>query len=159
MRRFLEIQIIKFIDIKFRGHELTRLIENIFQAKGYMTYLSPPGPDGGVDILAGAGPFGFDKPRICIQVKSAEGQVDLDIYQRLVGTMQKYKAEQGILVSWGGFKRSVLSEEKDSFFTIRLWDKTRILEEVFDNYEKFPESFKAELPLQRLWTLVIEQED
>jgi restriction system protein len=152
-------QIIKYLNSNFKGHDLTRLVENIFQAKGYVTYRAPPGPDGGVDILAGAGPFGFDKPRICIQVKSGEGPVDVDITQRLLGTMQSYKAEQGILVSWGGFKKSAQAEEKNEFFTIRLWDKKRILEEIFSNYEKFTESFKAELPLQRLWTLVYEKDE
>ena len=32
--------------------------------------VAPPGPDGGVDIVAGSGPMGFDRPRICVQVKS-----------------------------------------------------------------------------------------
>ncbi|MHB9036592.1 MAG: hypothetical protein ACYC64_07985 [Armatimonadota bacterium] len=31
--------------------------------------MSPPGSDGGADILAGGGAMGFNPPRLCIQVK------------------------------------------------------------------------------------------
>ena len=58
-------QIVKHIGAKFRGHDLARLVDAILHAQGYVTKKSPPGPDGGVDILAAAGPLGFDKPRVC----------------------------------------------------------------------------------------------
>ena len=40
------------------------------------TKLSPPGPDGGIDIFAGRGPFGLDAPRLCVQVKSQNSPAD-----------------------------------------------------------------------------------
>ena len=49
-------QIARAIEAKFKGHDLTRLVETILQAQGYTTYRSPEGADGGADILAGAGP-------------------------------------------------------------------------------------------------------
>jgi restriction system protein len=71
--------------------------------------------------------------------------------------MKDFGAEQGLLVSWGGFKRSVLSEARRAFFEIRLWDAGNLVEEVQQHYDQFPEGLKAELPLKRIWTLV--QED
>ena len=41
-----------------------------------------------------------------------------------------------------------------SFFSIRLWDQDKIVEEIMENYEKFDDSIKAELPLKRIWTIV-----
>ena len=41
-------------------------------AEGYITEFSAPGPDGGVDILAGGGTLGFQEPRLCVQVKSSQ---------------------------------------------------------------------------------------
>jgi restriction system protein len=49
--------IFKRLAQKFRGHELARLIEAVIKAQGYVTSRSEPGPDGGVDILAGSGPL------------------------------------------------------------------------------------------------------
>ncbi|HXQ72769.1 MAG TPA: restriction endonuclease [Pyrinomonadaceae bacterium] len=46
-------QIAKLIASRFKGHNLTRLVEAILKAQGYTTYRSPEGADGGVDILAG----------------------------------------------------------------------------------------------------------
>lgn len=73
-------EIIKFIQAEFREHDLAYLVAAILMAQGYKTRVSPPGPDGGVDILAGSGPLGFDQPRLCVQVKSGaspEGQSTL----------------------------------------------------------------------------------
>ena len=76
-------QIRSLIDAKFKGHELTRLVTAILKAKGYQTYTSPPGPDGGVDIIAGGGAMGFDSPRLCVQVKSGNVPTNLKTLLRL----------------------------------------------------------------------------
>jgi restriction system protein len=57
-------QIREYLIRKFKSHDMARLVEAILQSQGYVTALSEPGPDGGVDILAGAGPMGFDSPRL-----------------------------------------------------------------------------------------------
>ena len=62
-------QIAQLIEARFKGHGLTRLVEAILKAQGYITYRSPEGADGGADILAGAGPLGFGAPRLCVEVK------------------------------------------------------------------------------------------
>jgi len=79
--------ILKKINQKFRGHELARLVEAVLKAQGYVTSRSEPGPDGGVDILAGSGPLGFDQPRICVQVKSSSSPIGVETLRALQGTM------------------------------------------------------------------------
>jgi restriction system protein len=150
-------QVLKYVDQKFKGHDLARLVEAVIQAQGYVTKSSPPGPDGGVDILAGAGPMGFDHPRICVQVKSASSPADVTTLRSLQGTMQTFKADQGLLVSWSGFRGKVEDESRLSFFSVRLWDSGTLLDEVLKYYDKFPDSLKAELPLKRIWSLVPEE--
>ena len=59
-----------YIGSQFHGHEFTRLVAAVLQGQGYAAEVAPPGPDGGVDIVAGSGPMGFDPPRICVQVKA-----------------------------------------------------------------------------------------
>ena len=147
-------QIIQFIQQKFAGHELANLVAEVLNAEGFLTRVSPPGRDGGVDILAGAGPMGFDSPRLCVQVKSGQSPIDVMVLRELQGILQTYQAEQGLLVSWGGFKTSVTKEAKQSFFNIRLWDSGQLLEAVLQNYDKLSDELQAELPLKHCWTLV-----
>lgn len=150
-------QITKYVGIKFKGHDLARLVDEILKAQGYVTKRSLPGPDGGVDILASAGALGFDEPRICVQVKSSTSPVDVRILRELQGVMSKVKAGSGLLVSWGGFTSSAKKEASDAFFSIRLWDQGDLLKEIFKDYERFGDELKAELPLKRMWGLVVEE--
>lgn len=150
-------EIVKYIEAKFKGHNLARLVEAILYAQGYVTRESGRGPDGGVDILAAAGPLGFDDPKICVQVKSSSSQVDVKILRELQGVMTNVRAKQGLLVAWGGFTSACLREAKDTFFSIRLWDQGQVLEEMFKYYDRFDDELKAELPLKKMWALVLEE--
>lgn len=149
-------QVTKYIGTRFKGHGLARLVEAILYAQGYVTRRSPPGPDGGVDILAAAGPLGFNKPWLCVQVKSSSSQVDVRVLREVQGVMSRVRAEQGLLVAWGGFNGACMKEASDAFFAIRLWDQGALLEEIFRYYERFDDALKAELPLKKIWALVIE---
>lgn len=151
-------QILQFVNRKFKGHELSRLVEAVLRAEGYVTRRSEPGPDGGVDILAGAGPMGFDSPRLCVEVKSAESPADVTVLRSLQGSMKTFGADQGLLVSWGGFNRAVVEESRRSFFTVRLWDSGDVIASVLRNYDALPPALQAELPLKKIWGLVLEEE-
>lgn len=150
-------QIVAHIQSHYPGHAMTRLVDAVLRADGWVTKVSPPGPDGGVDILAGRGTLGLDAPRLCVQVKSQNSPADVTIYRTLQGTMQSFKAEQGLLVCWGGYNKPVLSEAKQSHFTVRLWESRDLVEAILRNYELLPAEIQAELPLKRVWTLVPEE--
>jgi len=150
-------QLLEYIQRKYAGHRLADLVDAVLQAEGYLTRVSPPGPDGGVDILAGSGPMGFGEPKMCVQVKSSASPADVSILRGLQGILQNFRADQGLLVSWGGYKSSVVHEARQSFFSIRLWDSGDLLKAIFKNYDKFPDQLQAELPLKRIWALVLEE--
>lgn len=158
LEQFARDQIEKYISRKFKGHDLARLVNELLIAQGYSTQMSPPGPDGGVDILAGAGPLGFLPPKICIQVKSTTTPSDVRVLRELRGVMSKVNAEQGLLVSWGGFTGQALKEANDSFFSIRLWDSGQLIKAIYQHYENLSNDLKAELPLKKIWSLVLEED-
>lgn len=158
IERISRDQIAKFISQKFQGHELTALIDQILKAQGYATFQSPPGPDKGVDILAAPGSLGFGDPKLCVQVKSGDTPVDRPTLDQLVGTMRNFRAEHGLLVSWGGFKLSVMKEEASQFFQVRLWDQDAVIEELLRVYDKLDDELKAELPLKRVWAMTISED-
>lgn len=150
-------QIVAHIQSRFSGHGLARLVDAVLTAEGWVTKLSPPGADGGVDILAGRGSLGLEQPRLCAQVKSQASPVDVTVYRTLQGSMQSFKAEQGLLVAWGGFNRPVLAEAKQGYFAVRLWESRDLVEAIYRNYEHLPAEIQAELPLKRVWMLVQEE--
>ena len=152
-------QIAQRIGTYFKGHNLTRLVEALLKAQGYTTYRSPEGADGGADILAGSGPLGFGSPRLCIEVKSESSPIDRPTVDKLIGAVTKFGAEEGLFVSWSGFKSTVQKELAASFFRVRLWTRKELLEQLFANYEKLDDDIKAELPLKRIWTIAAQDED
>ena len=150
-------QLARMIMAKFKGHGLARLVGAILQAQGFEIHLSPPGPDGGVDILAASGSLGFGDLRIAVQVKSEDGAIDLAALKHLKGTMSDVKANRGMLVAWGGFKSSVEKERATSFFDVRLWNQNDIMEALLENYEKLDPEIRAELPLKQIWTVAAQE--
>ena len=137
--------------------DLTQLVDAVLQADGWETKISPPGADGGVDILAGRGSLGLDAPRLCVQVKSQNSPSDVTVYRTLQGTMQTFKAEQGLLVCWGGVNKVVLAESRQGHFMVRLWDSRDLVRAIYRTYERLPAEIQAELPLTRVWMLVAEE--
>lgn len=152
-------QIAQLISARFRGHNLTRLVEAILHAQGYTTYRSAEGADGGADILAGAGPLGFGSPRLCVEVKSEDSPIDRPTVDKLLGAVTKFGAQEGLFVSWGGFRANVRKELAASFFRVRLWSQKELLEALFANYDQLDEELKAELPLKRIWTVATQDDE
>ncbi|MFN7221884.1 MAG: restriction endonuclease [Burkholderiales bacterium] len=151
-------QLARMIKAKFKGHGLAQLVGAILKAQGFEIYISPPGPDGGVDILAGSGAFGFGEMRIAVQVKSEDGLIDLAALKQLKGTMADVKATRGMLVAWGGFKSSVERERATSFFDVRLWNQNDLIEALLGEYDNLDPEIRAELPLKRIWTVAAQDE-
>jgi restriction system protein len=152
-------QIARLIAARFKGHGLTRLVEAILRAQGYTTYRSAEGRDGGADILAGAGPLGFGVPRLCVEVKSQDTPVDRPTVDKLIGAVTKFGAQEGLFVSWSGFKTNVQRELAPSFFRVRLWTQKELLEALFAHYDHLDDDVKAELPLKRIWTVAAQDEE
>lgn len=138
---------------KTKGHGLAKIVDAILRAKGFTTYVSPAGPDKGVDILASAGTLGFGSPKICVQVKSTDAPVDRIVLDQLGGVMKNFGAEYGLLVSWSGFKSSVINETAKQFFEIRLWTHKEIIEEFLRYYDQMDDEIKELIPLKKIWVV------
>jgi restriction system protein len=86
---------------RFKGHEFARLVGELLKAEGFVCDVSPAGPDGGVDVLAGEGGMGFDGATMAVQVKSGSIVVDAPTLRELKGVMGNFGAKRGLLVSLG----------------------------------------------------------
>jgi len=154
---YISDQIAERIIRKFKGHKMEDLINSILKAKGFTTFRSPEGADNGVDILASAGTLGFGAPKICVQVKTNDNPIDRPTLDQLIGAMANFGADYGLLVSWNGFKSSVTKEVPKQFFKVRLWDSKKIIEEIFENYDRLSDDIKTEIPLKQLWMLNLDE--
>ena len=143
---------------KTKGHGLAKIVDAILRAKGFTTYVSPAGPDKGVDILASAGTLGFGSPKICVQVKSSDAPVDRIVLDQLGGVMKNFGAEYGLLVSWSGFKSSVINEIAKQFFEIRLWTHKEIIQEFLRYYDQMDAEIKEVIPLKKIWVVNTDDE-
>lgn len=146
----------EFIRRKFTDHRLEELVEAVLQAQGFFTDRTPPGPDGGVDILAARGPLGIEAPRIAVQVKSSSTPSDVAQVRALKGVLDDFGADFGLFVSWSGFRGIATTDSRRDFFQMRLWNAEVLLDEILANYDKLPSDIQAELPLKRVWMLAEE---
>jgi len=81
--------------------------------------------------------------------------IEIDIYglnfiRELKGVMDDFKADQGLLVSWGGFKQSVINDSRRRFFEIRLWDAGDLVNAILEHYDQLSKDLQAELICLRL---------
>lgn len=137
----------------FREHKLTHLVADILEARGFKCEVSPPGPDGGVDILAGRGPLGLDSPTLIVEVKSEPTPVDVKVVRGLHSAMTQHRADQGLLVAWGGATKPAMREFQRDRTSFRVWDAEEILDQLFETYEQLPAATRSRVPLTQGWVL------
>jgi restriction system protein len=145
-------QIRQHITQTIAGHDLADLVGAIFEARGFTVTVSPPGPDGGVDLLMGSGSTGRESPRVVAQVKT--GQAGVEQYRSIFGLKESKQADQGLLVAWGGFKGHARREAQEQPFSMLLWDADDLLDALFDAYGSIRDDIRSRLPLQRMWVMV-----
>lgn len=137
----------------FKSHALTELVAAILRVRGFVCEVSPPGPDQGVDILAGSGPLGLNSPTLIVEVKSETGQVSPPVVRGLQGAMMSNRADQGLLVAWGGITKDAKREIRTDRLTMRVWTADDLLDQLFDVYDLLPDELRARIPLKKAWVL------
>lgn len=137
----------------FAGHKLTRLVADVLEVLGFQCIVSPAGPDGGVDILAGTGPLGLDSPTLIVEVKSEHTAVGAPVVRGLHSAMAQYQADQALLVAWGGVTSAADREFRPLRTRLRIWDADALLEQLYLTYDRLPATTRAALPLKMAWVL------
>jgi restriction system protein len=144
-------EIAKRLQEDFKGHELSELVEALLTAEGFKCRNSPPGADGGVDVLAGMGPLGMDSPKLVVQVKSQTGAVSDTVLQQLNGAIHRFQADQALLVTFGGVTSPARTYLETQYFNIRVWTIDDIIQSIYKHYPLLDSEMKARLPLKQIW--------
>lgn len=144
-------EIAKRLQEDFKGHELSELVEALLTAEGFKCRNSPPGADGGVDVLAGMGPLGMDSPKLVVQVKSQTSAVSDTVLQQLNGAIHRFQADQALLVTFGGVTGPAKAYVETQYFNIRVWTIDDIIRAIYRHYPVLDNEMKARLPLKQIW--------
>ena len=87
--------------------DLQDLVAGLLRAMGYKTRVSPAGADRGQDIVASPDGFGFEAPRIVVEVKHRQGAIGSQAIRGLLGG--RHPQGKGLYVSTGGFSKDALT--------------------------------------------------
>nr|PZN14449.1 MAG: restriction endonuclease [Mycolicibacterium hassiacum] len=125
------------------------LVAGVLRAMGYKTQVSAPGSDLGRDILASRDGFGFERPRIVVEVKHRRGTVDSQTIRSFVGG--RHPDDRCLVVSTGGFTRDAKYEAERSSIPVVLWTIEELTKALIDNYEKTDSTTKALVSLRSFY--------
>lgn len=130
------------------GYETQDLFAGILRALGYHARVSPPGPDGGWDILAARDPLFVQRPVLRVQVKARPNTPSsASEVRELVGVCEEH--ETGIFLSTGGFTKDARLEGAKRKITLLALDDLRQL--LLDAYDDLDQDAKALVPLRRVY--------
>jgi len=137
-------------------YELQDLVSDLLKALGYhIAWVSPPGKDGGVDIIAHTDPLGTQAPRIKVQVKRTAQKIDLQTLNSFLAIIDK--DDVGLYVSTGGFTKDAEdAARKQTSRKITLIDLERLVDLWIEAYGKLDEKSRRRFPLSPIYFLTPE---
>jgi restriction system protein len=145
----LALERIKDLVSKLDWSEMQDLIAGILRAMGYKTQVSPTGSDRGKDIIASPDGFGFEHPRIIVEVKHRKGQMGTSQIRSFLGG--RHPDDRGLYVSTGGFSKEAYYEADRASVPLTLWTSDHVVRALIDHYEKTDAETKRLVPLKRTY--------
>lgn len=129
--------------------DMQQLVAGILRAMGYKTQVSPPGADRGKDIVASPDGFGFEHPRIVVEVKHRKGQMGSQEIRSFLGG--RHKDDRGLYVSTGGFSKDALYEADRASIPLAMWTLDHLVRALIEHYAATDAETKRVVPLKRLY--------
>lgn len=137
-------------------YEFQDLVSSLLKALGYyVSWVSPPGKDGGIDIIAHVDPLGTQSPRLKVQVKRVSDKTSVVTLNSFLALIDD--GDVGLFVSTGGFtKDAEEAARRQTNRKITLIDLDRLVELWIDSYRKLDEKARQKLPLTPIYFLTPE---
>ncbi len=134
-------------------YDFQDLVASLLKAMGYhVTYVSPPGPDQGIDILAYTDPLGASGPRIKVQVKRRADRTTVDGIRSFLAVLGTQ--DVGLYISTGGFTSEAAREARgQENRRLTLIDLDRLFALWVEHYDNVPEVERNLLPLRPVYFL------
>lgn len=129
--------------------EMQEIVASLLRALGYRTAISPAGPDRGKDIVASKDGFGFERPRIVVEVKHRRGQMGAQEIRSFLGG--RHQDDRGLYVSTGGFTREAQYEAERAATVTHLMTLDGLARALIDQYEQLDDRGRSLLPLTKIY--------
>jgi restriction system protein len=130
--------------------EMQDLVAGLLRGMGYKTTISPKGADRGKDIMASPDRFGFEEPRIVVEVKHRRDQrMGPNEIRSFLGG--RHVKDKGLYVSTGGFTQEARYEAERAGIPLTLMDMELLVDSILEHYSAFYQETKRLLPLQQVY--------
>jgi len=139
---------------KLGPYQLQDLVTGILRAMGFRTKVSPPGPDGGVDIQASPDGLGLSDPRIFVQVKHNKGAVGSPEVHSFLGG--RNSNDRCLYVSTGGFTKDANSVAMHTQVPLTLIGMAELRELLINYYEDLDSEARALVQLKKVYWPIAE---
>jgi restriction system protein len=138
---------------RMNPYDFQEMVAGLLRAMGYHTsWVSPPGPDRGIDIIAHVDPLGVQEPTIKVQVKRRLDAASVDTIRAFLGLLAP--DDVGIFVCTGGFTREAEQEARaEKTRRITLVNLRRLFDLWVEHYERIAEPSRRLLPLRTVYYL------
>jgi restriction system protein len=130
--------------------QMQELVAGLLRSMGYKATVSPQGADRGKDILASPDGFGFQEPRIVVEVKHrVRERMSSQAIRSFLGG--RHARDKGLFVSTGGFTTDALYEAERASIPLTLLDFDGLVAAILANYARFDEESRQLLPLRTVY--------
>ena len=137
--------VLKELSRHLKGYALEEFVANLLQAMGYRTTISPHGGDSGIDITAYKDEL---PPRILVQVKSQDGDIQEKTVQSLKGAMRE--GDYGLFVTLSNYTKNAQAY-LDMTPIIRGINGAELVDLVLKHYDLLDEKYKKLIPLKMVY--------
>lgn len=145
--------ILKELSKNFKGYELENFVADLLRAMGYRTTVSKHGGDHGIDIVAYKDEL---PPRILVQVKSKDGDVNEQTIQSLKGAMRE--GDYGLFVTLSNYTKNA-QDYLQSTPIIRGINGTELVDLILKYHEALSEKYKRKIPLKMVYIPVAREDE
>jgi len=145
----LALERIKDLVSALNWSDMQELVAGLLRAMGYKTQVSPAGADRGRDIIASPDGFGFENPRIVVEVKHRQGAMGSQAIRSFLGG--RHKDDRGLYVSTGGFTKDAYYEADRAQVPLTLWTLDNLVRTLVDHYDQTDTETKRLVPLKRMY--------
>ena len=135
-------------------YDFQNLVAGLLRGMGYhVAWISPPGPDKGLDVIAHNDPLGIQMPRIKVQVKRRTDKVNVEGIRSFMALLAT--GDVGIFINMGGFTKDAEQEARlQESRKITLIDIKRFFDLWVEHYKNIPEENRRLLPLKPIYFLI-----
>lgn len=129
-------------------YDFQDLVADLLRAMGYhVSWVSPPGKDGGLDVLAWPDALGTRLPRIKVQVKRQQQAVNVDGLRSFMALLRG--DDVGLFVCTGGFTKDAETEARtQETRRITLIGLDKLFDLWVEHYDQLTDQARRRLPLR-----------